>query len=216
MRIEWLGHAAFKLTSDEGVRVLMDPYDPDCYDGALRYKPIREAVDIVTISHDHPDHSFTGNLLGTPLIIKREGRHTQKDVSLESFPAFHDETEGKKRGGIRIFILQISGIALGHCGDLGAIPPPKTLDALKNLDVLLVPVGGIFTLNAEQALNLARLTNPACLIPMHYKTEKCDFDIDTIEPFLKKRPDAKVLHKSFLEISKNDRKEGAVILEPSH
>lgn len=216
MRIEWLGHSAFKLTSDEGVAVLTDPYDPNCYAGTLRYRPIQDKVQIVTVSHNHPDHAFPQGLPGAPVILTTQPRYTHGDIRAESFPAFHDDAEGKKRGEIRVFVFRISGITVGHCGDLGAIPPPTTLTALKNLDVLLVPIGGTFTIDADQALELIRQATPSCVIPMHYKTQQCGFDIDGIGPLLKKAPEARILKKSILEITADRREKGIVILEPSH
>jgi L-ascorbate metabolism protein UlaG (beta-lactamase superfamily) len=216
MRIEWLGHAAFGITSQQGIRILTDPYEPGCYDGNVRYAPILETFDIVTVSHEHADHSGTKGLKGTPHILKGAASFSQSDVRIKSYPSFHDASNGRERGKNWIFVIEASDIRIAHMGDCGVLPDSETVGVLENLDILLVPVGGKFTLDAGQAVNLMRLLQPRLTIPMHFKTPKIGFDIDGIEPLCRLMPGAKKLKTTYLDYDAGTPLSGIAILEPSH
>ncbi len=213
MKIKFLGHAAFLLTSDSGVNIITDPYKPGCFDGGIKYGVINESADIVTISHDHDDHNET-NLKGNPTFIRKNGTSDIKGIKIEGFDSFHDTNQGKDRGKNIIFNMAIDGINVVHLGDLGH---ELSADAVKNIgkvDILLVPVGGFFTIDALTAEKIVNALSPKIVIPMHYKTEKCGFPIAALESFTKGK---ETLHKGDeFEIKAADipQKIQIVVLDP--
>jgi len=216
MRIEWLGHAAFLLTSESGTRILTDPYEPGAFGGAIRYRPITEACDAVTISHDHADHGHTKTLPGSPRVLKGKVDTTVKDARIRSLASFHDDQQGRLRGENWIFLYEVEGIRLAHLGDLGADPGPEACDALKDLDVLMVPVGGTFTLDAGQALALIKKTGPRLSVAMHFKTPRLGFDIAGVDTLKRLAPATQVLQETSLNFSKETVPSGIIALAPSH
>jgi L-ascorbate metabolism protein UlaG (beta-lactamase superfamily) len=185
MKIKWYGHSAFGLTSELGVRVIMDPFTPNAYDGELRYSAITDAADIVTTSHDHPDHNWVQGIAGKPLIVKTPCAQVIKGVKIEGIPAYHDKSRGAERGGIRVYKIGIDGIRVCHLGDLGHMLPDKDIQYLKPIDVLMVPVGGHFTIDAVEAWAIVKLLQPKIILPMHMKTDKCGFPLTTVDVFTK-------------------------------
>lgn len=180
MKIRWLGHSCFLLTSASGVRVLTDPFDPH-----IGYPAPAVEADIVTISHQHSDHNYTRVVKGKFKAIEKAGSYTMSGIEIKAVPTFHDEAGGSKRGQNLVFRLLIDGLAVVHCGDLGHPLTPDQVLALGTVDVLLVPVGGFYTIDPAAALQVKNQLQPTLTIPMHFKTPALDFPIQTVEPFLK-------------------------------
>ncbi len=216
MRIEWLGHAAFLLTSESGTKILTDPYESGAFGGAIRYRPITEACDVVTVSHGHADHGCTKTLPGSPKVLKGEVATSVKDARITSLASFHDDQGGRLRGENWIFVYEVEGMRLAHLGDLGAEPDPQALNALKDTDVLMIPVGGTFTLDAVQALALIKKISPRLSVPMHFKTPRLGFDIAGLEPLSRLAPETRVLKETSLSFSKETVPSGIIALTPSH
>jgi len=185
VKVKWLGHAAFVITSSDGTRVLTDPYKAGSYDGAVGYGPITEPVDIVTVSHDHDDHNGTEGLAGTFEVVKGCGANEPRGIKIQGFGCYHDETEGSDRGENTIFVMDVDGIRLCHLGDLGHSLSPEATKEIGSVDVLLVPVGGFFTIDASQAAAVAEALGAKVIIPMHFKTESLGFPIAPVDNFLK-------------------------------
>ena len=181
MKISWLGHASFLLETKAGVKIITDPYESGSYDGALGYEPINLKPDIVTISHQHPDHNYIQDL-GQPAIVDKDGKTVIKDIEIEGILSYHDKAEGKDRGQVIIFIITLDGLRIAHFSDLGTLDVDYT--KLQGLDIALVPVGGVFTIDAKEATELIDKINPRMTIPMHFKTPKLGFDILGVEEFL--------------------------------
>jgi len=195
MKIKWYGHSAFLITSDQGTKIITDPYEPGAFGGQLSYGKIKDQVDIVLTSHDHADHNYTKDLPGTPHVVKGSGSKTIKGVSMKGVSTYHDSSKGSERGANTIFTLKIDNIQLCHLGDLGHLLSDKELAEIGPVDILLIPVGGFFTIDPKEATRVAEQIKPKILIPMHFKTEKCGFPIASVEDFLKgkintKRPKA--------------------------
>jgi L-ascorbate metabolism protein UlaG (beta-lactamase superfamily) len=191
MKIKWYGHSAFLITSDQGVKIMIDPYEPGAFGGQLSYGKIKDQVDIVLTSHDHADHNYTKDLPGTPQIVKGSGPKTAKGISMKGISTYHDPSQGSERGANTIFTLKIDNLQLCHLGDLGHLLSDKELAEIGPVDILLIPVGGFFTIDPKEATRVAEQIKPKILIPMHFKTAKCGFPIAPVEDFLKGKTNTK-------------------------
>jgi L-ascorbate metabolism protein UlaG (beta-lactamase superfamily) len=185
MRIKWYGHSAFLITSNEGVKIIIDPYESGGYAGQLTYGKIQDEADIVLISHDHADHNDVKSLPGSPQIVKDSGSKMVKGVSMKGISTYHDSSKGAERGANTIFTFSLDEIRVCYLGDLGHILTDKELAEIGPVDILFIPVGGFFTIDSKQATRVADQIKPKVLIPMHFKTEKCGFPIAPVEDFLK-------------------------------
>ena len=185
MKIKWYGHAAFLITSNQGVKIMTDPYEPNAFGGQLTYGKIKDSADIVLVSHDHADHNHTKDLPGSPQIIKGSGSKTSKGISFKGVATFHDPSKGSERGENTAFTMEIDGIRVCHLGDLGHVLSQKEITEIGPVDILIIPVGGFYTIDSKEASQVATLLKPKVVIPMHFKTEKCGFPIAPVEDFLK-------------------------------
>jgi len=183
MKIKWLGHAAFEITADDGTSILTDPYRPGAFDGAIGYDPITERFDIVTVSHKHADHDGVDGLPGSPTILDQAGKTSANGIAIEGINSFHDKTGGSQRGGNIIFCFKVDGIKVCHLGDLGHFPDEAIMAKLSDVDILLIPVGGTFTIDAAEASAIVAHIGPKLAIPMHFKTPKVGFDLAGVDAF---------------------------------
>ena len=195
MKIKWYGHAAFLITSDQDTKIIIDPYEPGGFGGQLSYGKIKDQADFVITTHDHADHNYTKDLPGNPQIVKGSGHKMVKGISIKGISTYHDPSKGSERGTNTIFTLKIDNIQCCHLGDLGHSLSDKELAEIGQVDILLIPVGGFFTIDPKEATLVAEQIKPKILIPMHFKTEKCGFPISAVDDFLKgkkniKRPKA--------------------------
>lgn len=178
MDIRWLGHACFLLQSEDGTRVLTDPFDE-----TVGYpQPIR-AVDIVTVSHQHFDHNAVERLPGSPEIVEGPGEQRHRGITFTGISTYHDGLKGAIRGSNTIFAIEIDGVRIAHMGDLGHLLTEKQAEALGAVDVLLLPVGGTFTIDADEARQTLEQLKPSITVPMHYKTRYIDFPITGVDMF---------------------------------
>jgi len=202
MKIKWYGHAAFMVTSDQGIKIITDPYESGAYGGQLAYGKIKDQADIVLVSHDHADHNDVKSLPGAPQIVKGSGSKTVKGVSIKGISTFHDSSKGSERGANTIFTFSVDDIQICHLGDLGHILGDKEVAEIGPVDILLAPVGGYFTIDPKEATRVLEQIRPKVLIPMHFKTEKCGFPIAPVEDFLKGKTNIKRLKNSELAFDK--------------
>lgn len=184
MKIKWLGHASFLITSASGTRIITDPYTPG---SDLTYGKIKEPADVVTVSHDHGDHNNTAMVPGNPRIVMETIQI--KGIKIKAVPAYHDDAQGNERGKNIIFCFDVDGINICHMGDLGHTLSDKQLADVGKVDVALVPVGGHYTLEVPAVNKLSDQLKPAVIIPMHFKTDKCKFPIAPVDEFLKGKRD---------------------------
>lgn len=184
MKIKYLGHAAFLITSDTGVRIITDPYKPGCFDGGIKYEPITEAANIVSISHEHDDHNET-NIEGDPTFVRGAGDKEIRGIKIKGVQVHHDESGGKERGTNTVYSMFIDNLHVVHLGDLGHTLSVKEAIAIGKVDILLIPVGGYFTIGTKNAESVIKLLKPKVVIPMHFKTDKCGFPIAPVEDFTK-------------------------------
>ncbi len=187
MRIEFMGHACFLLTSNSGTRILTDPYESG-YRDVILHGPVQEPADAVTVSHEHGDHAATSALKGEPQVLKGVGTWKVQDVAIHSVACFHDETGGKERGNNHIFVYQLDGIRVAHLGDLGHALTRDQKEAVGRVDVLLAPTGGHFTLDGRGAWDVFNDLEAAVFIPMHYKNDQVKLPIAELDAFLEVLP----------------------------
>ncbi len=165
MKISWLGHSCFKIEDDSGKVVVTDPFDE-----SVGYPLPRIRADVVVVSHDHHDHNNVKVLEGDPKVIRGSGKQTAAGIEFEGIATYHDEKGGKLRGKNTIFCFEIDGVRVCHLGDLGHQLGEKETAALGPVDVLMIPVGGTFTLDAGGAKKVLGQIRPRIAIPMHFKT----------------------------------------------
>ncbi|HZJ84724.1 MAG TPA: MBL fold metallo-hydrolase [Syntrophomonadaceae bacterium] len=179
MKISWLGHASFLIETSDQI-IITDPFNEE-----VGYPIYEGEVDCVTVSHDHWDHNAVHLLKGKPQVIKTAGEHEVNKIKFQGIKSYHDPEEGKLRGENIIFKISAEGIDVVHLGDLGHLLTDEHLDLLANVDILLIPVGGTFTVDAEEALTIVKQLNPKIVIPMHFSTPHLSFDLAPVEDFTK-------------------------------
>jgi L-ascorbate metabolism protein UlaG (beta-lactamase superfamily) len=193
MRVNWLGHACFLITSRDGLRVITDPY---AVGGGIDYSPIDEDADIITVSHGHDDHSHVHAVKGKPEVVGSNGIEVVKGIQFRGIATYHDEAQGGKRGPNTVFCFTIDDIRLCHLGDLGHVLSPEQVSEIASVDILFVPVGGFFTIDASGATQVCEQLNPRVIIPMHFKTPKCAYPIAGVGDFLKGKRDVRRINGS--------------------
>ena len=179
IRLTWLGHSCFKIEKG-GFTVVIDPMQDGSVPGV---RPVREKADLVLCSHGHGDHNAAQ-------LIDVSAAKENTVFAVRTFQCPHDDADGSKRGMNTIHVLDDGTLRVAHMGDVGCIPAQETVDALKGVDVLLMPVGGHYTLEPDDAAALTAMIAPRVVIPMHYRTETMGFDvIATPDRFLSHRDD---------------------------
>jgi L-ascorbate metabolism protein UlaG (beta-lactamase superfamily) len=201
MQIKWLGHASFLITSDAGIRIITDPYEAG---GDLKHGRINESADIVTVSHDHFDHNNVAAVKGSPEVVKGAGTKEVKGISFKGVSSLHDEAGGTLRGENTVICFEVDGIRVCHLGDLGHQLSDKQVAEVGDVDVLIIPVGGYFTIDAKVATGLSRRLKPGVIIPMHYKNEKCSFPIAGVDDFLRGKDAVTRLDGSEVEFKREE------------
>lgn len=182
MIITHIGHSCFKIQDKigaDGITLVTDPYDQK-----IGLKEPNFEADIVTVSHDHYDHNNTKALKGNPHIINMAGEYDIKGISIAGVESYHDNEKGKKRGQNIIYRFEVDGISITHLGDLCHTLENKQLEVLVGTDILLIPVGGKYTLDAKKAVEIISQIEPRIIIPMHYKSKGVKIDIDEIDKFI--------------------------------
>ena len=182
MKVKWLGHATFLITAGDGTKIITDPYIPG---NGLSYGEIKESADIVTVSHDHFDHNNVASVSGNPQVVKDSEPTEIKGIKIRGVPTYHDDKQGKDRGNNVIFIMDVDGVKVCHVGDLGHPLNSQQVADIGKVDVLLVPVGGFFTIDAKVATEVCKKLNPGAVIPMHFKNERCEFPVAGVEDFIR-------------------------------
>ncbi len=180
MKIQYLGHSSFKLTESTGTSVVTDPYDD-----SVGYTMPEVTADAVTVSHHHYDHDAVAKVKGNPVILDKETGYVLKDsVEISSIKSFHDDCRGKKRGENIIFKFRMDGLDVCHLGDLGEDCSSDLIEMILPVNVLLIPVGGTYTIDAAMAKEYVDRIMPDIVIPMHYRAKGCKLDIDKVDDFL--------------------------------
>lgn len=182
MNIQWLGHSAFKLVESTGTTIITDPYKGSVVGYNM---PEGLCADIVTCSHEHDDHNYLAAVGGSPIVLNQEGAFEINGVHISSMECFHDHHSGNRRGGNLIFKFRMDGVDVCHLGDIGEACSIDICSQIGSVDILLIPVGGNYTIDAETAKEYVDLLMPDIVIPMHYRTRDSVMDIEKVDSFLK-------------------------------
>lgn len=205
MKIQWLGHSCFLITAGSGATLITDPYNTAAYPETLLYAPIDETADVVTASHGHSDHGNFEAIGGTPEIVRTPSPREVAGFQIRGVAAFHDTQAGAMRGDIIMFVIGVDGLTVCHMGDIGQDElTPEQVREIGAVDVLLIPVGGNFTIDAATATRIWQQLSPPLAIPMHFRNDKCLFRIEGVEPFLAGKPDVERAEVTGLELTKEN------------
>lgn len=180
MKLKWYGHSCFGMTFANGKTLITDPFDD-----TVGYPLCTARADTVLSSHDHFDHNHVQSLAGTPALINTPGVHELSGIRIVGTPSFHDPEQGRLRGANVIFTVEAEGLRIVHLGDLGHMPSPAQLQAISGADVMLIPIGGNFTITTPQAVDVIAQAKPRTAIAMHFKNRFCDFPVSDASEFIR-------------------------------
>lgn len=209
MRIEWIGHACFKLTAQDGTTVITDPYDESVGIDMIELK-----ADLITMSHEHHDHNETSMIVGNPVIARGPQLAQVGSVTARAVNSWHDDAQGKLRGFNTVRIFNMDGLKIVHMGDQGCMPGEDVLEAIADADVMLIPVGGTYTVDASGAKAIMEAAKPTCVIPMHVKTKRCPYPIAKVDAFLAVMGAQGAVPVAKLDITKDTVPQGVVLMKP--
>ena len=178
MKLKYHGHACFSMQFENGPKIVCDPFDP-----SVTFAPCTEECDAAIVSHGHFDHNYTSSLRGDFVTVDTAGKCEVKGAKIRSIPCFHDKEGGALRGRNLVSIIECEGLRVAHLGDLGHMPDESLMDQLSGVDVMLIPIGGTYTIDTSEAEALIRMAKPKIAAAMHFKTEEYEIKITTCEAF---------------------------------
>ncbi|MCA9382718.1 MBL fold metallo-hydrolase [Candidatus Dojkabacteria bacterium] len=181
MDIRYLGHSSYQIKTKTGT-IVCDPFTSKDPQLGLKF-PRGIVADVVTISHDHADHNGVVGVEGQPFILKEPGEYEIKEINFFGIQSFHDEKEGQERGMNTIFLIEAEGISVCHLGDLGHTLTSDQVNELNEVDILMIPVGGTYTLDAKKATEVVNQIEPKIVIPMHYQDGDAQLSLANVELF---------------------------------
>lgn len=179
MDITWLGLSCFRIRGSQAI-IIMDPFPP-----GLGYTLGKQTADIVTVSHQHPSHTYVQGISGEHRLLKGPGEYEISGVLILGIATYHDAVKGQSRGKNTAYLMEIDGVVVCHLGDIGHVLSDEQAEEMGNVDILMLPVGGVSTINAAMAAEIIRKLEPKVVLPMHYKTPKSNRELETVENFLK-------------------------------
>jgi L-ascorbate metabolism protein UlaG (beta-lactamase superfamily) len=196
--ITWSGHSCFRIKGSQAA-VITDPFPPD-----LGYSLGKPTASIITVSHQHPSHSYVQGVAGEPRIIKGPGEYEISGVLIIGVATFHDAEGGSKRGKNTAYLMEVDGVSVCHLGDLGHVLTSEQVEEIGDVDVLLLPVGGVSTIDAALAAEVIRQLEPKAVVPMHYKTPQINRELDPVEKFLKEMGMEQIEPRPKLSLSRSN------------
>lgn len=177
MLLHWYGHACFLLSTAD-TKIMIDPFNEK-----VGYRLPEDTPDYITVSHEHGDHASVGMVRGKAQVKRTPESEKLGDFQVYGVESYHDTESGTKRGKNMIFVFEHEGVRLAHCGDLGHMLSPEQIEALGRVDVLLLPVGGVYTIDAKSACQVIKQVNPRLIVPMHYKTRDLAISLGEVKDF---------------------------------
>jgi len=196
MDINWLGHSCFRIRGAQAT-IITDPYSPD-----LGYSLGKTTARIVTVSHQHPGHSYVQGIGGEPKVVAGPGEYEISGVLIMGMATFHDRQAGSQRGKNTVYLMEVDEVSVCHLGDLGHVLTAEQVEEMENVDVLLLPVGGVSTIDAPMAAEVVRQLEPKVVVPMHYKTEALKRELEPVGRFLKEMGLKEVISQPKLSLTK--------------
>ncbi len=196
MDITWLGHSCFRIRGSQAI-IITDPCPPES-----GYSLGKQTADIVTISHKDANHSYDKGVTGAH-VIKGPGEYEIGGVLVIGISTFHDAVKGQTKGKNTVYLMEVDGLNICHLGDIGHVLEDSAIEELGNIDILMLPVGGVSTINANMASQVVRKVEPKIVIPMHYKTPKTKRDLEPVDNFLKEMGVTLAEPKPKLSVTKN-------------
>lgn len=179
MDLTWLGHGCFRLRGRNAVAIT-DPYPP-----SLGPRLPKLEADLVTVSHEHENHAYVQAVREGARVVSGPGEYEVAGITVLGFPTFHDNQRGAERGRNTVYVIEVDEVRVCHLGDLGHALDESDLDEIGTIDVLLAPVGGGTSLNAEGAAAVVRQIEPRIVVPMHYTIPALKKPLDGVERFLR-------------------------------
>ncbi len=198
MEINWLGHSCFRIKGSQAV-IITDPYPPD-----LGYSLGEPTARIVTVSHQHPSHSYVQGVGGNPKLITGPGEYEISGAVIIGVATFHDGVGGKNKGKNTVYLMEVDGVLVCHLGDLGHVLTAGQVEEIDKVDVLLLPVGGVSTINAPMAAEVIRQLEAKVIIPMHYKTPALNRELEPVGKFLKEMGMEQLSSQPKLSVTKSN------------
>lgn len=186
MKISYFGHASIGLETSSGLRVLLDPYKPDAFEGRLAFAPIPGQWDYLCISHEHLDHNYVGPEFGSPVVLR--GNHWEPRLKVTVKKGKHGDAGGTVDAEVRVSMLELEGLKIIHPGDFGGPLSQEWLNLFSQADILFLPVGGYFTLGPTEGREVVRRCNPRITVPIHYWTPSTHLRVGPVAPFLEEQP----------------------------
>lgn len=199
MDIIWYGQACFKLKG-KNASVVIDPFEPD-FIGLKAPKDLE--ADLCLVTHSHGDHNNVSLVVGNPIQIQGPGEYEAKGVAVTGVGVYHDQSQGSERGKNTIYNIEIDGLNIVHCGDLGHVLTEAQVQEVGSCDILLVPVGSLFTVDGKQAAEVVAQLEPRIVIPMHYALAGLSVNLDGVEKFLKEMGAENIQPTNKLSITKD-------------
>jgi len=196
--ITWLGHSCFRIKGSQAI-IITDPFPPE-----LGYTLGKQTANIITVSHQHPSHSYTQGIGGEPRIIKGPGEYEISGILIIGIATFHDNQRGQVRGKNTVYVMEIDGVSVCHLGDLGHMLSTEQVEEIGRVDVLFLPVGGGSTINAAIAAEVILQLEPNAVIPIHYKTPAIKRELDSVDVFLKEMGMGQIEPRPKLTLSKSN------------
>ncbi|RLF15859.1 MAG: MBL fold metallo-hydrolase [Thermoprotei archaeon] len=199
VKLRWLGHACFEVK--DSLSIVIDPHDG----ASLGLPPPKAQADIVLVSHGHFDHADGRRLVAKPdaAVVEKPGEYVVKGVKIKGVPTYHDEVKGAKRGPNTVYVLEFEGLRICHLGDLGHVLTEDQVKEIGEVDVLIIPVGGTFTIDASAATKVVEQLKPKVVIPMHYKVPGLNLPIAGVEGFLKGKENVKRFDSNEVELDRS-------------
>lgn len=172
IKLTWLGHSCFRAECATS-KIIIDSFAPGSVPGL---RDIHEQAQMALCSHEHHDHNYREGVTLTG---------GESEIDVQSYPSFHDDCQGEKRGPNSIHVLSDGSVRIAHMGDIGCMPSPEVIEALRGVDAMLIPVGGYYTVGPKEAMEIVVATAPRVVIPMHYRSPDFGFDVlGPVEDFL--------------------------------
>ena len=190
MKIQWLGHSSFKLEESTGTSIVTDPFE----ESVVGFAMPKVSANAVTISHKHSDHNLVSKVGGNPIVIDELGGFEVEGIHIQSFQSYHDHHMGTKRGDNLIFKFRMDGVEVCHLGDIGEECNIRVVETIMPVNILLIPVGGKYTIDAVEAKEYVDKIMPDIVIPMHYRTKDSIMEIDKVSDFIDLFPEEDIVY----------------------